>query len=405
MFEYWKDRLTLNQGGKRLPLADLAQKEGRPFYLYDADAVRERHQFFRQNIPSVSQVFYAVKANNNKHILKALLDEGAGADIVSAGEMRRVLKTGFPPQKIVFSGAGKTKEELTAALKAGLFQINAENLGEIEVLARLAERFRKKPVIALRINPDMNFRSHPYIKTGLADCKFGFSESHLPEALRLIRLHGKFLKFQGLSMHIGSQIFDSAPFLQAIRFLKDLFENLQKEGFSSLKTLDIGGGWGVNYNRKSLPPDKKSLPAFGKNLQKLMKGFEGEILAEPGRFLTAPFGLLCSRVEYVKKTRKKSFVILNTGMNHLLRPALYGAFHAVLPFDRQPGAVRRRIYEIAGPVCETADVLNRKVLLPEVRPGDWLAIRDAGAYGFVMANNYNLREPAREVVFAAGKRL
>ena len=405
MFEYWKDRLTLNQGGKRLPLADLAQKEGRPFYLYDADAVRERHQFFRQNIPSVSQVFYAVKANNNKHILKALLDEGAGADIVSAGEMRRVLKTGFPPQKIVFSGAGKTKEELTAALKAGLFQINAENLGEIEVLARLAERFRKKPVIALRINPDMNFRSHPYIKTGLADCKFGFSESHLPEALRLIRLHGKFLKFQGLSMHIGSQIFDSAPFLQAIRFLKALFENLQKEGFSSLKTLDIGGGWGVNYNRKSLPPDKKSLPAFGKNLQKLMKGFEGEILAEPGRFLTAPFGLLCSRVEYVKKTRKKSFVILNTGMNHLLRPALYGAFHAVLPFDRQPGAVRRRIYEIAGPVCETADVLNRKVLLPEVRPGDWLAIRDAGAYGFVMANNYNLREPAREVVFAAGKRL
>ena len=405
MFEYWKDRLTLNQGGRRLPLADLAQKEKRPFYLYDAAAVRERYRFFRQSAPSVSQIFYAVKANNNKHILKALLNEGAGADIVSAGEMRLALKTGFPPQKIVFSGAGKTKEELTAALKAGLFQINTENLGEIEVLAGLAERFRKKPAIALRINPNVNFRSHPYIKTGLADCKFGFNESHLPEALRLIRLHGKFLKFQGLSMHIGSQIFASGAFLQAIRFLKDLFENLRRQGFSSLKTLDIGGGWGVNYNRKTLPPDKKSLPVFGKKLQKLMKDFRGEILAEPGRFLTAPFGLLCSRVEYVKKTRKKSFVILNTGMNHLLRPALYGADHAVLPFVRPPRGARRRFYEVTGPVCETADVLNRKALLPEVRPGDWLAIRDAGAYGFVMANNYNLREPAKEIVFAGGKRL
>lgn len=403
MFEYWENHLCLKQGPRRIRLSDIVQKEKNPFYLYDLDGIREGYKNFLKHTFSLAKVFYAMKANNNLEVLKAFQKVGAGVDVVSGGELRRALNAGFSPKKIVFSGVGKTKEELQLALRQKVFQINVESLSELKALAKLAKQLKKKPAIALRINPNVDFKSHPYIKTGLSGHKFGFNEEELPPVLDFIRSENEALHFQGLSMHLGSQIFDTASFFRAIKRLQSLYENLKKTKDFPLKTLDIGGGLGVDYNRKDWSDKGELIKKFGLGLKNLFQDFSDQILMEPGRFLLARFGLLCTPVEYIKKSHKKTFVIVRTGMHHFLRPALYGAFHKILPFYEKPG--KKQPYEVVGPICETADTLSRKSLLPKLVPGDWLAVRDAGAYGFVMANNYNLKEKAKEICFAGGKRL
>ena len=400
MFEYHENHLCLRQGVYRIKLSDIARKT--PFYLYDLNGIKEGYKDFLKHTFSLPKVFYAMKANNNFQVLKIFQKAGAGVDVVSGGELQLALKAGFSPKKIVFSGVGKTKEELRLALKKNIFQINVESFSELKALRQLAKQMKKKPAIALRINPNVDFKSHPYIKTGLSGHKFGFHEEALPPALNFILSERETLYLQGLSMHLGSQIFDTAPFFKAIKRLKAIYKNVKANSFP-LKTLDIGGGLGVDYDRENVSNKGELLKKFGIGLKKLFQNFPDQILMEPGRFLVARFGLLCTQVEYIKKSQKKTFAIVHTGMHHFLRPALYRASHKIIPFYEKSG--KKQYYEVAGPICETADTLSRKSLLPPLSPGDWLAVRDTGAYGFVMANHYNLREPVTEVCFMNGKRL
>lgn len=401
MFEFQGDCLCLKQGDHSIKLEDIAQRENKPFYLYDLDGIRNWYRLFRNTLPSSTEVFYAMKANNNFQVLKTFQKEGVGVDVVSGGEIALAKEAGFPPDKMIFSGVGKTSEEITTALQWGLLQINVESLEELKAIHHIAKNFKKSASIALRINPDVDVESHPYIRTGRVDHKFGIDESQIPEILEFIKQNHKILHLQGLSQHIGSQIFDLKSVLKAAQSLKSLYEKLLREGFD-LKTLDMGGGLGVDYNSPGLDKDRLLLNEYGKTLEKLFKGFSGRIFVEPGRFLIARFGLLCIRVEYVKKTPHKTFAIVNSGMHHFLRPALYQATHRILPLRAGP---KKEIYDVVGTICETGDIFGKDITLPTLKPGDWLALADTGAYGHVMSNNYNLQIPVQEVPFSQGTRL
>ena len=398
MFCYRYKQLILKQGETSLPLIEIAKKEKSPFYLYDIQGLREWYQFFSSQMPA--QVFFAMKSNFNKWLLKALQKEGAGVDVVSGGEASLAMECGFSPQKIVFSGVGKSKEELEMALRKKFFQINVESFEELKRLAQISSQKNQVAPIALRITPNIDFPSHPYIKTGLSGHKFGLEISELKEILAFIKKSPS-LSLQGLSMHLGSQIFDLKPLLQAIQFLKRLYEQLKQENWA-LKTLDIGGGLGINYQKEDQEQEKARLTEFGQALKDLFKNSSAQLLTEPGRFLVARFGLLCAKVEYVKKSSKKQFVILNSGMNHFLRPALYSAQHRILSFKLNETLQK---YDVVGPICETGDSFAKDILLPEIKEGEYLAIADTGAYGFVMANSYNLQLPVTETAYDQAKKL
>ena len=400
MFVYQNNELVLKQGGQSLPLKEICQKEKTPFYLYDIQGMREWHQTFLSTVQNKIKVFFAMKSNFNEHVLKAFQKEGAGVDVVSGGEARLAQACGFQAQDIVFSGLGKTEEELKMAVQQNFFQINVESFEELKRLAQICLKTKQSVKLGLRINPNVDFPSHPHIKTGLKGHKFGLEESELKEILIFLKKHKK-LKLQGLSMHIGSQIFDLNPLFQAISRLKSLYEQLKREKWP-LKILDIGGGLGVNYQKADFEEEKKILKEFGQKLKPFSKEFEGQIITEPGRFLTARFGLLCAKIEYIKKSPSKQFVILNSGMNHFLRTALYSETHRVLAFKLSQNLQK---YDVVGPICETADSFAKDILLPELKAGEALAIADTGAYGFVMANAYNLQTKAVEIAFDQGKKL
>ena len=399
MFEFQDDRLCLKQGHCNVRLHDIARKEKTPFYLYDLDGMRDFSRVFRKALVPRAEVFYAMKANSNFQVLKVFQKEGLGVDVVSGGEMARAREAGFPPDKIIFSGVGKTREELKTAIEWGLLQINVESLEELKALAQTARRRRKKASVALRVNPGVDVETHPYIRTGRVDHKFGIDTAQIPSALDFIKQNREVLHFCGLSQHIGSQIFDLKSVSEAIQNLKSLYEKLLQEGFP-LKTLDIGGGLGVDYGAVGLEKDCLLLKEYGKTLRKMFRGFPARVFLEPGRFLTARFGLLCVRVEYVKKTPRKTFAIVNSGLHHFLRPALYRAEHRILPFRQ---SAKKKIFDVVGVICETGDVFGKDVTLPPVKAGDWLAVADTGAYGYVMSNNYNLQLPVKEIPFSRGR--
>ena len=403
MFKYIKDQLVLEQGESILHLEDLAQKEKTPFYIYDLEGMKGWYQEFLNQTSDQLKVYFAMKANSNKHVLKTFNSLGSGVDVVSGGEARLAEEVGFAPEKIIFSGVAKSEEELEMAISKNFFQINVESFEELQRIIQISKKLKKQAVIGLRLNPNVDFESHPYIKTGLVGHKFGIDNQDLPQILQLIRLHKKEIQFQGLSMHLGSQIFDLNPLYQAIRNIKSIFEDLKKE-FVSLKVLDIGGGLGVDYSKKDFESDKLLLKKFGENFQTLFTNFPGEVLIEPGRFLVARFGLLCSKIEYVKKAYNKKFIILNSGMNHFLRPALYKGRHRILPFSLNFNQ-KSEFYDVVGPICETGDTFVEKYPLTPVKSGDWLAIADTGAYGYVMSNSYNLQIPVKEICFKSGKKL
>ena len=400
MFTYQNNQLVLKQGSQTLLLEEIVKQEKTPFYLYDIQGLREWYQTFLSGTQNQTKVFFAMKSNFNKHVLKAFQKEGAGVDVVSGGEARLAQDCGFQAKDIVFSGVGKTKEELEMALKQKFFQINIESFEELKRLAQISSKTKQSAGIALRINPNIDFSSHPYIKTGLSGHKFGLEESELKEILSFLK-ENKTLRLQGLSMHIGSQIFDLNPLFQAINYLKSLYEQLKREGWP-LKVLDIGGGLGLNYKKAGFEEEKTSLKEFGQGLKQIFKDFEGQIITEPGRFLIARFGLLCAKIEYIKKSPSKQFVILNSGMNHFLRTALYSDEHRILAFKLAP---KLKKYDVVGPICETGDSFAKNILLPELKAGEALAIADTGAYGFVMANAYNLQSPVQEIAFDHGKKL
>ncbi len=376
-------------------LEDAALRYGTPLYVYSAAAVEEAYRAYERAFASVPRrICYAMKANGNGALLRIFARLGAGVDIVSGFEMKAALRAGFPPERIVFAGVGKTDAELEQGLREGIGDFNAESEEELARLSALAARRGATARVSLRVNPDIDPRSHPYISTGLRENKFGVDIALAPEILRRARsLPG--LRVVGLQCHIGSQITDLEPLGEAAREIADLSRRLLAEGFP-LETIDLGGGLGVDYEKGTLT-DPTALAAC---VLPALAGLPLLLLIEPGRSLVARAGALLTRVLYLKENRGKRFVIVDAAMNDLLRPALYQAFHRIEPVaPPRPGT---ETVDVVGPVCETGDFLARDRALPPVESGDLLAILDAGAYGFGMSSNYNLRPRAAEVLVEDG---
>jgi diaminopimelate decarboxylase len=376
-------------------LAEAAQQFGTPLYVYSAPAVVAAYKSYARAFASVPhRICYAVKANGNGALLRLLAGLGAGADIVSGFEMQAALRAGFPRERIVFAGVGKTEAELALGLREGIGDFNAESEEELTHLAAMAARMGRTARVSLRVNPDIDPRSHPYISTGLRENKFGVDIAKAPEILRRVRALPA-LRVAGLQCHIGSQITDLDPLAEAAREVADLSRQLLAEGFP-LETIDLGGGLGVDYEHGGLP-DPEALAA---RVLPALAGLPLLLLLEPGRSLVARAGALVTRVLYRKENRGKRFLIVDAAMNDLVRPALYQAFHRIEPVA--PAREGEERVDVVGPVCETGDFLARDRALPPVEEGELLAVLDAGAYGFCMSSNYNMRPRAAEVLVDGG---
>jgi diaminopimelate decarboxylase len=378
-----------------VPLAEVARRHGTPVYVYSrATLTRHFHAFDRALGDHEHLVCYAVKANSNLAVLQVLARLGAGFDIVSGGELARVLKAGGDPRKVVFSGVGKTVAEMRQALVAGIGCFNVESEAELLRLNDTALGLKKKAAIALRVNPDVDAKTHPYIATGLKDNKFGVD---IAEGERLYALARTLpaLEVAGIACHIGSQLQALAPFLDALDRVLALADRLAAQGMA-LKHLDLGGGLGVRYDAEA-PPSPADLAGA---VRERMAGRPLKLLLEPGRAIAGNAGVLVTRVEVLKRGAGKNFAVVDAAMNDLLRPALYQGWHAVLPVrEGGPGETSREraTWDVVGPICESGDWLARGRELA-LAPGDLLCIRTAGAYGFTMSSNYNTRPRAAEVM-------
>ena len=382
-------------------LAALAKKYGTPLYIYSADHILERLSLFQQALATRPHlVCYAVKANSSLAILRLLAAHGAGFDIVSGGELQRVL-TAAPDagERIVFSGVGKTAGEIDLALEAKILAFNVESEAELALLASRAAKHKRKARFALRVNPDVFAETHPYISTGLREHKFGID---IRQARRIYNeaAANRWLTAHGVSVHIGSQIRSADPFGAALKRVAKLVRELARDGIK-IKSVDAGGGLGIDYHAVGPFDAKVKVDEYADALEAALKGLDVDLLLEPGRFLVAQAGALLSRVLYVKRNGTKTFVVTDTAMNDLIRPALYQAFHEIVPV--LPRAGRASAVDIVGPVCETGDFLARDRKIKPVEPGDLLAVLDAGAYGLAQSSNYNTRPRPAEVLLQGAK--
>ena len=377
-------------------LEKAARELGTPLYVYSRAGIEAAFRAYEAAFDRVPhRICYAVKANGNGAILRLLAGLGAGADIVSGGELLAARRAGFPPERIVFAGVGKTDAEIALGLEHGIGEWNAESEDEIARLGGAASARGTVARVSLRVNPDIDPRSHPYISTGLREAKFGVDIARAPEILRRARARAG-VEIVGLQCHIGSQITDLEPLTAAARALAGLSRELLDEGFA-LRTIDIGGGLGVSYDGKGVPDPSALASAVLPAVEKLPL----TLVLEPGRSLVASAGALLTRVLYVKGGHEKTFVVVDAGMNDLLRPALYDAFHRVEPV-RPRGRVALLV-DVVGPVCESSDFLARRRELERPEPGDLLAVRDAGAYGFARSSTYNMRPRAAEALVEDGR--
>jgi diaminopimelate decarboxylase len=378
----------------------LARRFGTPLYVYSAAQIVERLRLFQAALASRdSLVCYAVKANSALAILKLLAGQGAGFDIVSGGELQRVLAAApEAASRVVFSGVGKTAGEIDLALKAGILEFNVESEDELELLSQRAAKLRTRARFALRVNPDVFAETHPYISTGLREHKFGIDIRRAPAIYRRAG-RNRWLEAHGVSVHIGSQIRSAEPFGAAIERVSKLIVQLRRDGID-LKTIDAGGGLGIDYHLAGFDAEAK-VKEYAEALTGALEGFDGRLLIEPGRFIVAQAGALLARVLYVKRQGKKTFVITDAAMNDLIRPALYQAHHEIVPVRKRAG--RARAVDVVGPVCETGDFFAHDRKLAPVEPGDLVALLDAGAYGMVQSSNYNTRPRAAEVLVEGGK--
>lgn len=383
------------QGGElcaeRLPLSAIAERFGTPCFVYSRAGLERAFSRFERGFgPHPHLICYAAKANSNLAVLNLFARLGSGFDIVSGGELERVIAAGGDPGKIVFSGVGKRADEIELALASGILCFNVESESELQRISRIAARTRTAARISLRVNPDVDPKTHPYISTGLKQAKFGVP---FEDALRLYRdaraLPG--IQIAGVDYHIGSQITEIPPFLDALDKLLGLVDRLESEGIS-LHHLDLGGGLGIRYRGETPPEPAAYLQAL---LQRLA-GRPQTILLEPGRALVGNAGLLLTRVEYLKHGAERNFAVVDAAMNDLIRPALYNGYHDIIPVASSGGAATRR-YEVVGPICESADFLGHERDL-SLAEGDLLAIMSAGAYGMSMSSNYNTRPRAAEVM-------
>ncbi len=382
-------------------LPKLAEQQGTPLYVYSAATIRERYDAFDDAFRGLPHTLcYSVKANSNLTILRMLARKGCGFDVVSGGELERVLTADRKAaRETVFSGVGKTREELTAALKGGIMLFNVESESELWALAECAGRMRKTAPLALRVNPDVAAETHPYISTGLRKHKFGVPIRDA-RALYARASAARYLKVCGVSVHIGSQITEVAPFGEAMDRVADLVRELRKDGHQ-INYIDAGGGLGIAYDKNNGLNFSAEVAAYARTLTAPLRGLDVHLLLEPGRSIVGPAGILLTSVIYRKENDGKRFLVVDAAMNDLIRPALYGAYHEIVPVTQSVAAgAKSEITDIVGSVCETGDFFARDRELPVVNEGDLLAILDAGAYGMVLASNYNTRPRPAEVLVA-----
>jgi diaminopimelate decarboxylase len=374
-------------------LERIAAEIGTPFYCYSSTTLIERYKAYEKAFARHrARICYAMKANSNQAVIATLGRLGAGADVVSGGELHRALAAGIPAQHVVFAGVGKTRDEMAAALDAGILQFNVESLPELEALDAVARARGVRAPVSLRINPDVDARTHAKISTGKAENKFGIELGLARDvATRAAAMAG--IELCGLAVHIGSQLTDVAPFRASFARIANLAEELIAAGLP-IRRLDLGGGLGVSYTGDPAP----ALEDYAAAVDATVGPLGLELIFEPGRWLAAPAGVLVSRVVYVKEGVSRSFLILDAAMNDLLRPALYDAYHPILPVAQPPSDAATRRYDVVGPICESGDTFARERPLPPLAAGDLVAFCAAGAYGAVMSSTYNTRPLPPEVM-------
>ncbi len=386
-FEYRGEELFAEGVG----VQRIVREVGTPTYIYSLATIRRHYRVFDQAFARLPHLIcFSTKANSNLAVLRVFVKEEGGFDIVSGGELYRVLLAGVHPRKVVFSGVGKRREEIESALNAGILMFNVESVPELDVLNEIARGMNKRAPICLRVNPDVDPQTHPYIATGLKKSKFGIDiKRSVKEYKRAFSL--SHLDVMGVDCHIGSQLTSVPPFVDALAKVKDLVEALRREG-ARISYLDLGGGLGIRYKDEEPPhPDE-----YADALIRSLEGFDVTLLLEPGRVIVGNAGILVSEVLYLKETEEKKFVVVDGAMNDLIRPALYDAYQRIQPVILRQG--KKIVADVVGPICESGDffALDREIQQPQ--PGDLLAVMSAGAYGFTMSSNYNSRPRAAEVL-------
>jgi len=386
-FEYKNHQLQC----EGIPIREIAEKVGTPFYLYSYHTLVRHFTVFDDAFKGIPHIIcYSAKANSNLALLRLFVNLGGGVDVVSGGELYRALKGGTAPQKIVFSGVGKREDEIEYALKTGILMFNVESFQELQVINEVAGRIGKKAPIAIRVNPDIDPKTHPYISTGLKQNKFGIDVLRAPMAYRLASQLPN-LKIVGIDCHIGSQLVEVEPIIEALRKLKELVENLRKKGME-IQYLDLGGGLGITYEDEEPPHPIE----YASTILEEIRGFGCTLILEPGRVIVGNAGILVSKVLYTKENEEKRFVIVDAGMNDLVRPSYYGSYHQILPVKEE---TREEIVaDVVGPLCESSDFLAKGRKIPNLLSGELIAIMSAGAYGFSMSTNYNSRPRIAEVL-------
>jgi diaminopimelate decarboxylase len=375
------------------PIKKIAEKVGTPFYLYSYNTLLHHYKVFDKAFKGIAHlVCFAVKANPNLALLSLFAREGAGADVVSGGEIFRALRAGISPSKIVYAGVGKTEEEIENALGHDILMFNVESDQELHLINEIAGRLKKKARVALRINPDVDPQTHPYISTGLKKNKFGIDISLAVEEYQEAK-NLKNIEVVGVHKHIGSQITQVQPFVDSLVKIAELVKHLRELDID-IRYLDVGGGLGITYKGEDPPTPK----VYAESLIAVVKDLGCTIILEPGRVIVGNAGVLVTKVLYVKKTPRKNFIVVDAGMNDLARPSLYGSYHSILPVAKGKDGKKTFLADVVGPICESADFLAQERELPEVKPGELLAVMSAGAYGFSMSSNYNSRRRVAEVL-------
>ena len=393
-FEYRQGELYCEQ----VPVSRIAKEVGTPCYIYShATLIRHFHAYDGafKNIPHI--VAFAMKANSNLAILRLMAKEGSGVDIVSGGELFRALKAGVPPAKIVFAGVGKDPGEIAEALKADILMFNVESSAEIRAINEVAASIGKKARIALRINPDVDPKTHPYISTGMKKSKFGIAADRALEEYKMAASLSH-IEVVGVHAHIGSQLTEVTPFVDSLKKVVGLIGTLKAQGIN-IRYLNIGGGLGITYSEEKPPLPQDLADA----ISPIISDLGLTLVMEPGRVIVGNAGILVTKALYLKEGEAKSFVIVDAAMNDLIRPSLYGAYHEIKPVNEEAGHRAKQQVDIVGPVCESGDFLAKDRLLASVKPGELLAVMSAGAYGFVMASNYNSRPRVPEVLVKGGE--
>jgi diaminopimelate decarboxylase len=393
-FNYINGQLCCN----KVSLAEIAGKVGTPFYVYSRELLEKKYDNYEQAFSSMPHLIcFAFKANSNPTICNILARKGAGADVVSGGELEIALRVGVPADKIVFAGVAKTDMEIGFALEKNIKMFNVESLAEAERIDAVAGMAGKKARVALRINPDVELKTHDYIATGRKATKFGIDIEIAREVFEKVAAMPN-VEIVGIHAHIGSQLLDTKPFADSAQRLKDLMVDLKDKGIT-FKSINIGGGLGINYNDED--PDI-AITSLAEAVCPVVSNLGYELIIEPGRSIVGPTGVLVTRVSYTKQSGGKNFAIVDSAMNDLLRPSLYMAFHNIKTLKEVPDNSEKILYDVVGPVCETGDFFAKDRALPRLNRGDMIALKDAGAYGYTMSSNYNTRPRSAEVLVNSG---